>query len=256
MTRDVRGVLGARTVRPDSDAVDPRLAPTATPTLRPVHTPSPRPAPGPVPIPVPLPEPERRMGPRPAPEPERAPLQEAEALPTAAPPSHLQRAFADGGAFIRKRATAIGVSALAVAVAMALVASPMPVAAPSPAPLPVPQIPIGFSLPYPLQPAFEKPILEALAKGARIGWLKVRDYYVVDGDWVQVTGQGYGYVVHLNNAGTMIPIPIPSGQEAAIVNLRSLTDGGGGVTLEVSTATGIVPLPPAPVGASITVPVR
>lgn len=255
MTEQVRGVLGARISRTDDDAAR-RLAPSPQPI--------PRPTPRPVLAPVPEPEPERRATPQPTPEPERAPLREAAIAPTASPNSTIPMsirmamgmALADGIGFAKRRATAIGVCALALTVALALMLTPKLEPTPAPTPLPLPQISTGTALPYPLQPAFEKPILEALAKGARIGWLKVRDYFVVDGDWIQVTGQGYGYLVHLESAGTMIPIPIMPGQEVAIVTIKSLTDGGGGVTLEVSTATGVVPLPPAPVGASITVPVR
>jgi len=107
---------------------------------------------------------------------------------------------------------------------------------------------------------FDAPIAEPIVEDAEQGlteivYLTVFDNWDQDGDVVRIANGLIDVTVPIWHAESTIPIPVSSSHPT--VTLHALKDGGGGVTVGVRTADGtLVPIPPLPPGASVTLPVR
>ena len=107
---------------------------------------------------------------------------------------------------------------------------------------------------------FDAPIAEPIVEDAERGlteivYLTVFDNWDQDGDVVRIANGLIDVTVPIWHAESTIPIPVSSSHPT--VTLHALKDGGGGVTVGVRTADGtLVPIPPLPPGASVTLAVR
>ena len=107
---------------------------------------------------------------------------------------------------------------------------------------------------------FDAPIAEPIVEDAERGlteivYLTVFDNWDQDGDVVRIANGLIDVTVPIWHAESTIPIPVSSSHPT--ITLHALKDGGGGVTVGVRTADGtLVPIPPLPPGASVTLPVR
>ena len=107
---------------------------------------------------------------------------------------------------------------------------------------------------------FDAPIAEPIVEDAERGlteivYFTVFDNWDQDGDVVRIANGLIDVTVPIWHAESTIPIPVSSSHPT--ITLHALKDGGGGVTIGVRTADGtLVPIPPLPPGASVTLPVR
>lgn len=93
------------------------------------------------------------------------------------------------------------------------------------------------------------------ALGGRVGmaWLTLWDNFDNDGDVVQVTAGGYTRTVQIRNEPVTIALPLPPGATIALAGVR---DGGGGITVALSTSGGELAVPPLHPGQTVVLPVR
>lgn len=84
-------------------------------------------------------------------------------------------------------------------------------------------------------------------------WLTLWDDVDEDGDTVEVESAGFRQQVYLKNAPIRIAVPKPRN---GIITLHGVADGGGGITVALTTATGRVNLPRLSIGQAFPMPVR
>ncbi len=105
-----------------------------------------------------------------------------------------------------------------------------------------------------LNHAAEQSLIESLNRDeTELRWIELFDTHAEDGDVIRVSTGGYSRVIGILNAPVRFAIPISGPQT---VEIEAVTDGGGGVTLGVTTPSGPYPLPPLAVGQLIEVEVR
>lgn len=88
---------------------------------------------------------------------------------------------------------------------------------------------------------------------AELVHLTLWDDMAEDGDVVTIDCDGFRQSVTLKHAPVTIAIPRP---RTGLMSLTGVFDGGGGITVAVSSGAGRVPLPWLSVGQSVGVPVR
>ncbi len=86
----------------------------------------------------------------------------------------------------------------------------------------------------------------------RLAWLSVQDVMAEDGDSVRVDSGSYSTTVTAMNALKRIVVPEPP---SGIVNVTGITDGGGGITIAITSGGVPVNLPYLTVGQVVGVPV-
>jgi hypothetical protein len=74
----------------------------------------------------------------------------------------------------------------------------------------------------------------------RLAWITLWDTDTEDADTVRLTSSGYSRVVTLNNHPITFAVPIPA---TGIINLTGVHDGGGGITVGVTSGSTPVALP-------------
>ena len=111
-----------------------------------------------------------------------------------------------------------------------------------------------------IEATFDAPVAQPIVEDAEQGlteivYLTVFDNLEQDGDVVRIANGLIDVTVPIWHAESTIPVPVSSSHPT--VTLHALKDGGGGVTVGVKAADGtLVPIPPLPPGASVTLPVR
>lgn len=94
---------------------------------------------------------------------------------------------------------------------------------------------------------------KALGDGRlRIGMIKLWDTMVEDGDRVRLEGAGFVQELTILHKAAVFLVPYVPGQA---VRITAIGDGGGGVTLGLSTILGPVVLPPLALGQTLEIPV-
>jgi hypothetical protein len=88
--------------------------------------------------------------------------------------------------------------------------------------------------------------------GTRLAAVTLWDTVDEDGDVVDVSAAGFSQRLTILHKPKMFFLPVQYGGSVRITGVR---DGGGGITLGVSTITGPVPLPPLAVSQSVEIPV-
>jgi hypothetical protein len=95
-------------------------------------------------------------------------------------------------------------------------------------------------------------VAEKLADGSvRLAAVTVWDTMAEDGDMVELTAAGFSQRVTIMHKPATFFLPLNPGGSVVITAVR---DGGGGVTLGVSTITGKLALPVLAVGQSVEIP--
>lgn len=96
-------------------------------------------------------------------------------------------------------------------------------------------------------------LLDSVGQGeTRLVWLTFQDVVAEDGDRVRVESDGYRIEVPIRHEATRIVIPEPS---SGIVNVVGTADGGGGITIAITSGGVPVNLPFMTVGEAVGVPV-
>ncbi|MCP5433397.1 MAG: hypothetical protein H6923_09025 [Alphaproteobacteria bacterium] len=104
-----------------------------------------------------------------------------------------------------------------------------------------------------LPPAQEQAMETAVQSGqVRLVWITVQDVVVEDGDWVRIQSEGYETEVMIRNAATKVYLPEPS---SGIINILGTKDGGGGITISITSGGAPVNLPFMEVGQEFGIPV-
>lgn len=105
-----------------------------------------------------------------------------------------------------------------------------------------------------LDKADQKALIASVVDGSvKIFTVTVRDNMSEDGDVVQISSMGYQVNVPIFNAPKTFSFPAVIGQPVSFVGV---TDGGGGITAEITTSSGPVLLPYLSVGQVVTVAVK
>ena len=100
--------------------------------------------------------------------------------------------------------------------------------------------------------AEKKRLAEKLADGSvRLAVVTMWDTVDEDGDTVDVTAAGFSQRLVIMHKPKMFFVPVVARRQRFI---RAVRDGGGGVTLGVSTILGPYPLPALAVGQSVEIP--
>jgi len=95
-------------------------------------------------------------------------------------------------------------------------------------------------------------LAEKLADGSvRLAAVTVWDTMEEDGDMVELNAAGFSQRVTIMHKPATFFLPLNPGGS---VNIKAVHDGGGGVTLGVSTITGKMALPILAVGQSVEIP--
>ena len=95
-------------------------------------------------------------------------------------------------------------------------------------------------------------VAEKLADGSvRLAAVTVWDTMVEDGDVVELNAAGFSQRVTIMHKPVTFFLPLNPGGS---VSIKAVRDGGGGVTLGVSTITGKLALPVLAVGQSVEIP--
>jgi len=95
-------------------------------------------------------------------------------------------------------------------------------------------------------------VAEKLADGTvRLAAVTVWDTMAEDGDMVELNAAGFSQRVTIMHKPVTFFLPLNPGGS---VNIKAVYDGGGGVTLGVSTITGKLALPILAVGQSVEIP--
>lgn len=84
-------------------------------------------------------------------------------------------------------------------------------------------------------------------------WLTLWDDCAEDGDIVSVLSEEFGISIPLTHQPVRLAVPKPTDN---LLSVHGLFDGGGGITVALSTAHGPVPLPVMTPGQTLVVPVR
>lgn len=103
-------------------------------------------------------------------------------------------------------------------------------------------------------PAADAGALRAEVEAGRVdlGWVSLWDDLAEDGDVVRLESDGIRINVRLSHAPTKIAMPVPAG---GLAYIYADFDGGGGVTVGVSSSAGAVYTPVMQVGQVTAAPV-
>ena len=85
-----------------------------------------------------------------------------------------------------------------------------------------------------------------------IGWLTVWDHKAEDGDVVEIVSTGFTRQIPIMHQPITIAVPVPAN---GVVNVIGVKDGGGGITVGLSTPLAPVLLPVIAIGQIVGVPV-
>ena len=100
--------------------------------------------------------------------------------------------------------------------------------------------------------AEKKRLAEKLADGSvRLAAVTIWDTVDEDGDTVDVTAAGFSQRLVIMHKPKMFFLPVQPGGSVVI---KAVRDGGGGITLGVSTILGPYPMPALAVGQSVEIP--
>jgi len=89
-------------------------------------------------------------------------------------------------------------------------------------------------------------------KGIQLAWITLWDTDALDSDIVRLDSEGYSCTVTLSKSPTTLAVPIP---QSGVINITGIKDGGGGITVGVTSGARPVSLPLMSEGQVIGIPV-
>ncbi|MGZ8157639.1 MAG: hypothetical protein ACXWT1_03935 [Methylobacter sp.] len=105
----------------------------------------------------------------------------------------------------------------------------------------------------PLPPEQKAELKEQVDNGrTRLVWLSFQDVLAEDGDQVRVESGTFSYNVTIMNAVEKVALPEPP---SGVINVQGVHDGGGGITIAITSGGVPVNLPYMKVGQTVGVPV-
>lgn len=104
----------------------------------------------------------------------------------------------------------------------------------------------------PSQAAIPQQSLQEDAQTIPLAWITLWDTDAMDSDMVRLDSEGYSRTITLSKSPTTFAVPVP---QSGVINIAGVRDGGGGITVGVTSGVSPVSLPVMSEGQVIGIPV-